>query len=108
MTTKEVFSPDKLLHLLLTIAIIAGGFVTYRVWPLRERVSLAEQDIRTICKNQQDIKTNQDKRYTKDELNPVLENIKKQLEIHQKSCESLNTQIHDLSVLMARIEAKME
>ena len=95
---------DNVFRLVITIGLLLSGFVSYRVWPLRERLSLAEQKTQAIpeircglrdAENrlflaeqkitlvqtiQGDIKKKQEERPTEKELTPVLEGIQKQFE----------------------------
>jgi len=107
MGAQEIIKVDNILRLLITLAVVSSGFVTYKVWPLRERVSLAEQRIETMCENQKKIEKNQELCPTEKELKPVLEGIKKQLATHEATCEKLTETAANLEKALIRLESKL-
>jgi len=112
MTAREAFGNGKLLSYFISVltigTIIIGGFITLRLWPIQERVSLAEGDIRSLCERTEGLQQDVEKRPTEKELTPVLESIQRQLNSHQKACEDLNKTIVSLEKIMVRIETKID
>jgi len=108
MTAKEAIGNGRLINFILSVAVILGGFVTYKMWPLRERVSIAEQRIETVCEQQKDLKADHKEFVTGKEIKPVLESIQRQLNEHTKICDKQNEQMAAISKLLIKIEVQLE
>lgn len=112
MTAREALGGGKLLNYIISMltigGIVIGGFITLRLWPIQERVSLAEGDIRTLCERTDGLQKDVDKRPTEKELTPVLESIQRQLNSHQKACEDLNKNISQLEKVIVKLETKLD
>jgi len=111
MTIRDVFGNGKLLSVLISLSIILGGFVSYKVLPvilpLQERLAVAEQKLENIYENQTRLACEHDKFATTKELLPTLESIQRQLNAHQQVCDEFNKSIVRFERIISRLEARL-
>jgi exonuclease VII small subunit len=111
MTTRDVFGNGKLLTVLISLSIILGGFISYKIlpviMPLKERLAVAEQKLENIYGNQNRLADEHNKFVTTKELIPMLESIQRQLNAHQEACNEFNKLFSRFERVVARLESRL-
>lgn len=111
MTTRDIFGNGRLLTVLISLSIILGGFVSYKilpvVLPLQERLAVAEQRLKNIDENQIRLACDHDKFATIKELAPVLDSIQRQLNEHQQACDEFTKSVIRFERVLSRLEARL-